>query len=95
MHSTSANKKLYDDEGSCHFFEWDIELKVIGAPIWIDNRTREALEVAEWYMAQHQVDKTTACGSPGWFGVNKARASDSPTKLIQFTVPVLASAGAS
>ena len=90
-----SNRKLYSDEGSWHFFEWDNKTKVIGTSLGIDNRTFEPFNVAEWYRAQHQLVEETGCGKPGWYGVNKARAGSSPTELIQFVLPILTSTNVS
>ena len=90
-----SNRKLYSDQGSWHFFEWDNKTKAIGTSLGIDNRTFEPLNVAEWYRSQHQLVEETGCGMPGWYGVNRARAGASPTELIQYLVPILASANAS
>ena len=90
-----SNRKMYSDEGSWHFFEWENQTKSIGTSLGIDNRAFEPLNVAEWYRAQHQVVEEIGCGIPGWYGVNKARAGTPPDELIQYLVPILASANAS
>ena len=92
-----SNRKMYSDEGSWHFFEWENKTNAIGTSLGIDNQTFEPLNIVEWYRAQHQLVEEIGCGIPGWYGVNKARAGTPPDELIsiQYVVPILVSADAS